>query len=192
MEDVGITSTPISRFVNFKQFYFDMLPHLKELEKQNLVTSLLAARTIKKVRPPEPTMARSHSYSLYSRGCLQIIKKCTLKSVELPDIVSYFTDTSKAAITQKFIHKTQFIIGSDLFLLQRLMFLPILRTTRHDTHMARNSTHAHRTRSAQYDGHCGARHAAAVQLYRRNELPLGAQQGGTRRLVHRLHLIYFL
>ncbi|ELR14028.1 emp24/gp25L/p24 family protein [Acanthamoeba castellanii str. Neff] len=87
MEDVGITSTPISRFVNFKQFYFDMLPHLKELEKQNLVTSLLAARTIKK-----------------------IIKKCTLKSVELPDIVSYFTDTSKAAITQKFIHKTQFII----------------------------------------------------------------------------------
>jgi len=87
MEDAGITSMPISRFVNFKQFYFDMLPHLKELEKQNLVTSLLAARTIKK-----------------------IIKKCTLKSVELPDIVSYFTDTSKAAITQKFIHKTQFII----------------------------------------------------------------------------------
>jgi hypothetical protein len=124
---------------------------------------------------------------------LQIIKKCTLKSVELPDIVSYFTDTSKAAITQKFIHKTQFIIGSDLFLLQRLLFLPILRTTRPTTRQTtRHAWHAHGTRSAQYDGHRGARHAAAVQLYRRDELPLGAQQGGTRRLMHRLHLIYFL
>lgn len=57
-----------------------------------------------------------YSFTLTSilwRVYIQIIKKCTLKSVELPDIVSYFTDTSKAAITQKFIHKTQFIIGSD-------------------------------------------------------------------------------
>jgi len=87
MEDMDIESKPISHFINIKQFYFDMLPHLKELEKQNLVTSILSARKIKK-----------------------IIKKCSFKSVELPDIVSYFTDTSKASITQKFVQKAQFII----------------------------------------------------------------------------------
>jgi hypothetical protein len=190
MEDVGIKSTPISRFVNFKQFYFDMLPHLKELEKQNLVTSLLAARTIKKVTIHLHLMcshvvSRETSPRRFDRSLLtspavrsQIIKKCTLKSVDLPDIVSYFTDSSKAAITQKFIHRTQFIIGSFPPSLAPLL-RAILCLTRAYTPPC----------SAQHDGHCRARHATAVQLHRGDKLSVGAQQGGPRRLLHRLHLM---
>jgi hypothetical protein len=82
-----VQSTPINRFINFKRFYIQMTPLLKELESQNLVTNLLNAQKVKK-----------------------IIKRCTLESMELPDIVAYLTDTSKAGVTNKFIHSTQFLI----------------------------------------------------------------------------------
>ncbi len=149
MEDVGITSTPISRFVNFKQFYFDMLPHLKELEKQNLVTSLLAARTIKKVRPPSTSRfdaLTNHSpLSFYSRACVGACRS----SRSAPSSRSSCPTSCPTSPTprRRPSPRSSSTRPSSSSVRTSSFFNARHDTTRHDqqhdTHMARN-THAHR------------------------------------------------
>eukprot|EP01087_Luapelamoeba_hula_P012798 TRINITY_DN3610_c1_g3_i1.p1 TRINITY_DN3610_c1_g3~~TRINITY_DN3610_c1_g3_i1.p1 ORF type:complete len:677 (-),score=102.42 TRINITY_DN3610_c1_g3_i1:39-1796(-) len=80
-------SVPLTRLFNFTRFYFDMLPQIKDFETQSLVTGLLLAQKMRK-----------------------IIKRAETPAVELPDVVSCFTDPSKLEATETFIHNVQFLV----------------------------------------------------------------------------------
>eukprot|EP00003_Mantamonas_plastica_P022352 TRINITY_DN3779_c0_g1_i1.p1 TRINITY_DN3779_c0_g1~~TRINITY_DN3779_c0_g1_i1.p1 ORF type:complete len:147 (-),score=31.05 TRINITY_DN3779_c0_g1_i1:30-470(-) len=80
------TSMPVTRFLNLKKFYSDIQPHLDGLINSSSV-GFFQAMQIRK-----------------------IFKNCAWEGVQLPDLLGYLTEKSKAEVTRRTIRNAQFLV----------------------------------------------------------------------------------